>query len=355
MARIVSVETMRDERRAQLVGQNLKMGIPFVLNGRDYLATKEFVSGEMTVYELARPIGEMLITASGQKEMLEKIVLDVELGREQVPILYTPIYERIENADFPQTFEAKWELYGVIVFLEHVEGEQVKFGSLQAEKGPTAKITTYAAGFQYTEDLVIYNQTFNMEILNRAFGEAYNALLNHLHLYPIISFSYQAANKTAAVFVDEKYQVLPSSVGRHKILSMRATLEDALVTCANAKRQGNILLAASSRKYEIEPALQSVMINNTSYSALGIDTIIYYDGWEVTVGKKTHSYSGVTSSKAYLVRPRRGFKELVKHDLRVDAGNADITRLIEDALVGRARRGVFAAVSNNVQEIALPT
>ena len=35
-------------------------------------------------------------------------------------------------------------------------------------------------------------------------------------------------------------------------------------------------------------------INGSIYPAIpGINTVIYYDGWEVTVGKKTYSYDGV--------------------------------------------------------------
>ena len=58
--------------------------------------------------------------------------------------------------------------------------------------------------------------------------------------------------------------------------------------------------------------------------------------------------------KAYLIEGKKYFRELVKHDLRVDASGGDITRLVEDAIVGRARRGVIASPANAVQEITLP-
>jgi len=63
----------------------------------------------------------------------------------------------------------------------------------------------------------------------------------------------------------------------------------------------------------------------------------------------------VAADKAYLIRPKRGFKELIKYDLMVDAAGADLSRLIENQVVGRAYRGVFAAIPENVQEITLPS
>jgi hypothetical protein len=49
---------------------------------------------------------------------------------------------------------------------------------------------TYAAGIEYNEDIIEYNQTWKVTEVAIAFGEAYNKLLNHIHLYPIISGSY---------------------------------------------------------------------------------------------------------------------------------------------------------------------
>ena len=65
-----------------------------------------------------------------------------------------------------------------------------------------------------------------------------------------------------------------------------------------------------------------------------------------------YSYGGVTPGKAYLIRPKRGFKELLKQDLRVEAAMGDLTRLVDSQIVAYAHRGVFAAVEENVQEIS---
>lgn len=341
--KVYSQETLKEARRQ---GTYIEK-VPFVLDGKLYEVEKKIVNGEMETFELSRPIGEMLTSGSLEqfKDLLKKVVLDVELGREQVQLLYQPIYEKIQDANLPRVIDAKWALTGTVIFTEHIEGEEVKFGRLQAEQGPTARILTYAAGFEYTKEMKDFNEAFSVEILNRAIGEAYNALLNHIHLYPILSFNYPTANKTA-------YQGAtgdPAWVGVYK------TITKAIADAAKAKRPGTVLLASTADQANIEMALKGGhQIEGTVYPAIsGIQSVIYYDGWETVVGKKTYSYPGVTPGKAYLIRPKRGFKELVKQDLRVEATSGDLSRLVESQIVAYAYRGVYAAIEENVQEITL--
>jgi len=341
--KVYSQETLKEARRQGTYVEKM----PFVLDGKLYEVEKRIINGEMETFELSRPMGEMLTSGSVEqfKDLLRKVVLDVELGREQVQLLYQPIYEKIQDANLPRVIDAKWALTGTVIFTEHIEGEEVKFGHLQAEQGPTARILTYAAGFEYTKEMKDFNEAFSVEILNRAIGEAYNALLNHIHLYPILSFNYPAANKTA-------YQGAtgdPAWVGVYK------TITKAIADAAKAKRPGTVLLASTADQTNIEMALKGGhQIEGTVYPAIsGIQSVIYYDGWETVVGNKTYSYPGVTSGKAYLIRPKRGFKELVKQDLRVEATSGDLSRLVESQIVAYAYRGVYAAVEENVQEIAL--
>lgn len=349
--KIHSIETLKEQRRKGTI----ETTVPFVLNGKTHEVTKKIVNGEMEVFELDKPIGEMLTSEASRKELLEKVVLDVELGREEVPILYQPIYERLSDPNFPREFEAKWAQYGTVVFFEHLEGEEVKFGSLQAEQGPIARIKGYAAGFEYTKEMQAFNQTFNFELLNRAFGEAHNALLNHLHLGPIIEHNYKTANKTGPVYVDATGKPLGSSNGSHYILSLRETLRQAIKDARAAKRPGTVLLISSVDEPDIREALGSFTVQATPYRALeGITDIIVYDGWETAVGRKNYGYPGVPSGKAYLIRPKRGFKELIKQELQIQATMGDLTRLVEAQIVGDFWRGVFAAVDENVQEITLP-
>lgn len=348
--RVHSFETLKEQRRKGTI----ETEVPFVFNGKEETVQKKIVNGEMETYDLSKPIGEMLTSETARKELVQKVVLDVELGREEVPILYRPIYETITDPNFPKEFEAKWAQHGTVIFFEHLEGEEVKFGSLRAEEGPIARIKGYAAGFEYTKEMEIFNQTFNFEMLNRAFGEAHNALLNHLHLAPIIKFNYKATNKTGPVYVKPNGEKGTAN-DAHFILSMRETIRQALKDSRTAKRPGTVLLANSANKEDIEDALSSFTINGTPYSATGgITDIIYYDGWETQVSKKSFAYEGVPAGKAYLIRPKRGFKELVKQGLQINSTMGDLSRLVEAQIVGDFWRGVFAAVEENVQEITLP-
>lgn len=348
--RIHSIESLKDKRR----NGTIETVVPFSINGSQAQVTKKIVNGEMETYELSKPIGEMMTSETSRKELLQKVVLDVELGREDVPVLYRPIYETLQDPNFPREFEAKWAQYGTVIFFEHLEGEEVKFGSLLAEQGPIARIKGYSAGFEYTKEMQIFNQTFNFELMNKAFGEAHNAMLNHLHLAPIIKHNYKAANKTAPVYVKpDGTKGTPSDA--HYILSLRATLRQALKDARTAKRPGTVLLANSANKEDIQDALGSMTLQATPYGATtGINDIIYYDGWEAQVSKKQYVYDGVPEGKAFLIRPKRGFKELVKQGLQINATMGDLTRLVESQVVGDFWRGVFAAVEENVQEITLP-
>ncbi len=182
-------------------------------------------------------------------------------------------------------------------------------------------------------------------------GEAYNALLNHFHLSPILTYNYPSKNKTAA-----------ATEGATYLEKLRNTIKQGLIDAAKDKnkdtlspRRPTVLLAHSSNQWDIEEALQRQQIGGTIYPAISqIDTLIFYDGYSVTVGEKTYTYPGVDPGKAYLIDPQKYFVELVKHDLRVDASGPDLSRLVVSQIVGRARRGVYAAPGNAVQELTLP-
>jgi hypothetical protein len=342
MFKVISFEGEKAKRRQGTIESR----VSFVLDGHRYEAVKKIVNGEMAIPRWSRPIGEMLSLGSVEsyKELLGKVTLDVELGRERVPLLYKEVYELVSDPNFPELLDAKWALSGTVIFAEHMEGQEVKFGNLRAEQGPTARIVTYSAAFEYTKQMIDFNRTFEIDILNRAMGEGYNALLNHIHLSPIISFSYKPANQTG----------FKGTEGEERWVSIWRTLSAARTDAGKAKRQGSVLLASSADQTDIEMALKGFTHNGTTYPPIsGITTVIYYDGYTVTVGKKEYSYPGVTAGKAYLIRPKRGFKELLKRDLQIETTQGDLTRLVQAQMVGYAYRGVYAAVEENVQEITL--
>lgn len=341
---IVSQETMLEARR-KYSGETK---IPFAIGGKIDYATKKITNGEMETLEFTKPLGEM-ITYGGtnvSKELLRKVVLDVELGREAVQILYKPIYDTISDSNLPEVLDAKWALRGACVFTQSFEGSEVKFGTLEAEYGPTARILTYTAGFEYTKQMKDFNQSFQVEMLNKAMGEAYNALCNHLHFAPILDFAYPAANKTA-------YQA--GGENEPPFAGLYNTIKAGIKQTITKKRPATVMLASKANQIDIETAMRGGwQFGGTILPAIsGINTVIYYDGWEETVGKKKTTYNGVPANKIYLIRPKRGFKELLKQDLRIETTGGDLTRLIEEQMVGYAYRGVFAAVEENVQELTI--
>lgn len=347
--RVITIDILKEERRKQTV----EADVPFIApGGKQAVVKKKIVNGEMETFELTKPLGEMLTTPAGLYDVIQKSVIDLELGREAVPLLYGPIYRRLEDASFTEFVEIAPFIYCQVVFLEHLELEEVRFGARKVGTKDTVPIITYAAGFQITEDMVMYDKTWQITELNRAMGEAHNALLNHLHFNPILSYSYASKNKTAA-----------SSTGSTYLEKLRNTIKAGLIhasqdenTDTRARRKPTTLLAASANRWDIEQALQRMVIGGTEYPAIsGIDTLIFYDGWSGMVGEKSYSYTGCASTKFYLIETQKYFRELVKHELRVDASLADLSRLVEQEIVGRFRRGVVASPANAVEECTLPS
>lgn len=346
--KIVSIDTLKQERRKQTI----EVDVPFIApGGKPATVKKKIINGEMDTYELSKPLGEMLVTPAGLYDVVQKSVIDLELGREAVPLLYGPVYRRVEDSNFTEFVDIAPFINAQVVFMEHMELEEIKFGTRKIGPKDTVPIITYAAGFEITEDMRLYDKTWEISETNRAMGEAYNALLNHVHLYPIISFAYATKNQTAA----------DTSGGTYRE-KLRNTIKNGLIhasqdknTNTGAPRRPNILMAHSSKRWDIEEILQRMVIGGTEYPAVsGVDTLIFYDGWSLAVGEKTVTYGGVATGKAYLIEGQKYFRELVKHDLMVDAASADLSRLVEQQIVGRARRGVVASPANAVEELTLP-
>lgn len=313
--------------------------------GLNYLAYPTQRSGDKPI------IREMIDTAQGQMALLEKVRIDVAFGLAEVPLLYGPIYQRIAPAGgFPGGMYQidEYTVQGNVVFLQKFEGGEVEFGTLAKGSPSVGTIQTYAAGFEWTEDMIEFDKTWSIEENTRAFGRAYNALLNHLHLSPIIGYSYTADNTT--VFNDS---------GSSTIEDVHLTLQDAykatVVPSTGPRRTGTVLLASEADRFDIESAILTPVLDATGNPLpnIPIDTIIYYDGDEITVGDDTYEYPGVTSGVCFLIFPQRKMKELVHHDLRIDVGPPDISRLVEGQQVGRTRRSVYANIAESVQKVYL--
>jgi hypothetical protein len=297
-------------------------------------------------------LAEMIDTAQGQMALLEKVRIDVAFGLADIPLLYGPIYERIAPpGGFPGgAFQIdEYTLTSNVVFLQKFEGGEVQFGTLAKGAPSVGLIQTYAAGFEWTEDMIEFDKTWNIELNNRAFGRAYNALLNHLHLSPIIAGTYGAGNSQPA----------DATAGASLQEQTHRTFQGAYTETVTAtpRRTGTVLLASEANRFQIEEALLTPVLDssNNPLPNVPINTIIYYDGETITRGSDVYTYAGVTPGTCFLIFPQRKMKELIHHDLRIDIGPPDISRLVEGQQVGRARRGLYANLTESVEKITLPT
>ncbi len=294
-------------------------------------------------------ISEMITTSQGSMDLLEKVRIDVAFGLAEIPLLYGPVYQRI-NGPFPGgAFQLDANtLQADVVFLQKWEGGEVEFGTLRKGAPTVGAIQTYAAGFEWTEDMIEFDQTWAIELNNQAFGRAYNALLNHLHLSVIIGYSYTGPNQTPAD------ATAGASLAEKTHRTFQAAFKEGVI--AVPQRRGSVLLANEANRFQIEEALLVPVLdaNGNPFPRIPIDTIIYYNGETLVRGTNSFSYPGVTTGKCYLIFPQQKFKEMVHHDLRIDIGPADISRLIEGQQVARARRGLYADIANSVEEITLP-
>lgn len=294
-------------------------------------------------------ISEMITTSQGSMDLLEKVRIDIAFGLAEIPLLYGPIYQRI-NGPFPGgVFQIDENtLQADVVFLQKWEGGEVEFGTLRKGAPSLGKIQTYTAGFEWTEDMIEFDQTWSIELHNQAFGRAYNALLNHLHLSPIIGYSYTGPNQTPADATAGAGQAEKT----HR--TFQAAYKEGVI--AVPQRRGSVLLASEANRFQIEEALLTPVLdaNGNPFPRIPIDTIIYYNGETLVRGTNSFVYPGVTTGKCYLIFPQQKFKEMLHHDLRIDIGPADISRLIEGQQVARARRGLYADIAGSIEEITLP-
>jgi hypothetical protein len=297
-------------------------------------------------------IREMIDTAQGQMALLEKVRIDVAFGLADIPLLYGPVFQRISPpGGFPGGVYQidEYTLQANVVFLQKFEGGEVQFGTLEKASPALGAIQTYAAGFEWTEDMIEFDRTYSIELNNQAFGRAYNALLNHLHLGLILGGTYTGSNATAA-------DATGSTTQEKTHITFQNAYKASVTGTSNVRRTGTVLLASEQNRFQIEEALLTPVrdAQGNPLANVPIQTIIYYDGETINRGSDVFTYPGVTAGTCFLIFPQRRLKELVHHDLRIDVGPPDLSRLVEGQQVGRARRGVFADLTNSVQKITLP-
>jgi len=303
-------------------------------------------------------IGEFIGNDNFAKQFYQRQKYEIDAGRDQEPILFTPIYNTITDANLPETFEIFTLGTTGIVFEKVLEGGEVKFATV-GEGKKVVKIEQYAAGIEYTERLFMYNQIWQLAPLERQFGIAHNALMNHIHFYPILNHTYASANQTAPVSWTSFKTT--ASMPEKYLRALEQAMTDGVNDTSNPRRGPYALLCNTADQFTFERALQVVPQQgfDLQSSAIGnIRALIAYNGWTGYRGKKTTTYSGVPSGKAYLIdlsNKMSDFQGYVKIPLRMQTGNADVSRFIMAQMVFDTHFGVFADPARAVQEITLPT
>lgn len=301
-------------------------------------------------------IYEFVGTDTFGPEWTKRQQYEIDAGRDEEPLLYPPLYEITANSGLPKNVDVSTIGPGGVVFEEVFEGGEVKFSTIASGQYSIA-IRHWGTGLEYSKDLVLYNELWNIGIVERQMGVAHNALLNHLHINPIIAYSttpgYPAANKTAA-----------NTSGATTTEDWMVTLEDALkhakADTTNPRRGPYTLLINASNIFSIEKMLQPANQIGTSVQAStalsAVRNIIAYDGWTGRRGNKTVTYPGVAAGKAYLISQQyRGqdFRSFEKQALQNEGQQVDISRFLTQT-VWDSYYGVYANPLRSVEEITWP-
>jgi hypothetical protein len=278
---------------------------------------------------------------------------EVNAGRDEEPLVYQPLYEEIRDAGLPKHVDVNTMGPGGVVFEEVFEGGEVKFSSITAGEY-TVPIRHWATGLEYSKDLVLYNATWNVALVERQMGVAHNALLNHLHLGPIIAYSYAAANQTAAV-------TSGATTTEDWMLTLEAAIAAARADTTNPRRGPYILLVSTANVFMVERMLTrapQVGVSIQATSALdAVRSVIAYDGWTGTRGGKVTTYPGVTAGKAYLISQQYRGQDMVsfvKQDLQNEGTQEDISRFLTQS-VWDSYLGVYCNPLRSVEEISWPS
>lgn len=315
--------------------------------------SKEVRLTEMKSGESIQTVAEFIGTDDFNAAFYNRQRFEVDAGRDEEPELWQPIYNLVTDANLPRHVDAYRLGPAGVIFSEVTEGGEVKFATV-GESTYAVPIKHYGTGIEYNKDIFMYNEQWQLGIIERQVGVAYNALQNHIHFNPILAYSYAASNQTAA-----------SSEGTTLVEKYLRTLENAITAAAddatNPRRGPYILLGSMSNRFMISRMLSPVDQYGTTVQsdAIGmIRNVIIYNGWSGSRGKKAVSYAGVTAGKAYLISlgfQNEDFQAFMKQDLQSANGNPDVSRFILEQTVYDTYFGVYANPLRAVEEITWPT
>lgn len=301
-----------------------------------------------------RTFAEFIGAGTVSQDFFTRQRYEVDAGRDEEPLLFPPLYSITRDSSLPEIIEINTLGPGGVVFTKILEGGEVKFASL-SESSHSVHLYQWAAGIEYSERIFRFNQQFRLPFIERQFGVAANAVQNDIHLSPILTASYVAANQTAA-----------SAIGSTVEEKTHNTLDDAITNSradTTYPRRGPYWVLCSTsnlsmlRKATTQTPQQTFSRQSPEVFS-SIQGIIAYDGWSGTRGKKVTSYSGVTANKCYLVS--LGYRDLdlqsfYQQDLRLQRGDGDLSRFIVEQLIYDLWLGAYANPRACAEEVSLPT
>jgi len=305
----------------------------------------------------ARTIAEFTGTGDYASAFFARQRYEVEAGREEEPLLYTSIYDVVEDESLPETLTIYTLNPKGVVMEEVKEGEEVKFTTV-AEGSKSIRQVQYAVGLEYSKRLFKFmGNLWQIPRLERSFAQGINAKLNDIHLSPFIDHSYTSAYKVDGTSLSPARFRATESI---EIKTMR-TIEQAIGTARGNNAYGRYgILCSTSDVYMIDRALNPVQQRGSDRQGdlfSQIQTVIAYDGWSGTRGKRAVSYSGVSDGTAYLIslnRIEQDFLSLVSQSLDRQQGNGDPRRFILEEDIWDMWLGVYTNVAETTIEITLP-
>lgn len=303
-------------------------------------------------------IAEFIGSNNFAQQFVERQRYEVEVGRDMEPTIYDSIYSITVDPTLPK----KVSIYRLgtagVVFEDIKEGQPVKFASV-SESDVAVSMVHKGVGLEYSEDLFMYNELFRVANLERQFGVAHNAMLNHVHMDPIINASGMTGDNATDGTALTSFKVTDSLPYKY-LRTIEAAIQTASTDKKNPRRGPYALVSSSGDVFTIERALSPVPqegISSQSSARTRIQRVVEYDGWTGTRGSKETAYAGVPAGTAYLVHiadRMYDFQSYFKHELRRQEDMGDLIRFIMARTVWDVRFGVFADPKRAVHKITWP-
>lgn len=300
-------------------------------------------------------LGEFVSTNSFGTEWIQRQRYEVYAGRDMEPELWRALYVETMDSTLPKIIPVHRIGPGGVVFEAITEGGEVKFVSVQSSDF-SVTLVDYAAGLEYSKDLVKYNQLWDVAIVERQAGIAHNALQNHIHFIPLINGSYSTSGG-----VGVRTETSASSMGSTLLEKYVSTVEDAVQQAKARKIRGpySIVTGSLNALKAQKSLLITIQDGNPERSPVNsqIQSIVEYDGWSGERGAKTTTYDGVADNVGYLVGlsdRANDFRSYQNQGLDMTEGNPDVSRRIMAQMVWDLDRGVYCDTTA-VQKINWPT